>query len=167
MNVSRTVRKATHADLETVWRLIEGGKRIMRESGNTRQWSVSRPSKEQIRSDIERGVSYLLADGGTAIGTWAFVPSPESTCSKIYHGRWIDDTKPYHVIHRVAGLSGYGGVMGDIFEWCSQHSCNIRIDAHRDNAVMRHCIERSGIKYCGIIHLDNGDERLAYQWLKH
>ena len=28
---------------------------------------------------------------------------------------------------------------------------------------MRHCIARAGFEYCGIIHLLNGDPRLAFQ----
>lgn len=34
---------------------------------------------------------------------------------------------------------------------------------HRDNKPMQHVVEQNGFKYCGIIHLENGDERLAYQ----
>ena len=42
---------------------------------------------------------------------------------------------------------------------------NIRIDTHRDNRIMQHLLERHGFRYCGIIYLLSGDERLAYQRL--
>jgi len=46
---------------------------------------------------------------------------------------------------------------------CQRRYNNIRIDTHRDNAIMQHNIEKHGFTYCGIIYLANGDERLAYQ----
>ena len=46
------------------------------------------------------------------------------------------------------------------------HESNIRIDTHKDNAIMQHNIVKHGFRYCGIIHLASGDERLAYQKLK-
>lgn len=30
-------------------------------------------------------------------------------------------------------------------------------------SIMRHCIEKAGFRYCGIIYLKSGDERLAFQ----
>ena len=50
-----------------------------------------------------------------------------------------------------------------MLSFCLTHSDNIRIDTHRDNVIMRHLLEKHGFKYCGIIYLENGDERLAYQ----
>ena len=43
---------------------------------------------------------------------------------------------------------------------------NIRIDTHKDNTIMQHNLDRYGFKYCGIIHIASGAERLAYQRLK-
>ena len=43
---------------------------------------------------------------------------------------------------------------------------NIRIDTHHDNIVMRNAIMQNGFSYCGIIHCWNGDERMAYQYVK-
>ena len=69
----------------------------------------------------------------------------------------------YHVIHRIASLPKAHGIFKAIMDWCFQHDTHIRIDTHRDNSIMRHCIESYGFQYCGIIHLASGDERLAYQ----
>jgi hypothetical protein len=51
-------------------------------------------------------------------------------------------------------------------DYCFSQDPNIRIDTHRDNKIMRHLVEKHGFAYCGIIYLDNGDERLAYQLIK-
>lgn len=40
---------------------------------------------------------------------------------------------------------------------------NLRADTHRNNRTMRHLLEKSGFRYCGIIHVADGSERLAYQ----
>ena len=38
-----------------------------------------------------------------------------------------------------------------------------QIDTHKDNIPMQRVLLRNGFVYCGIIHLENGDERIAYQ----
>lgn len=162
MKDKRNIRSAVIADLGTVLNLIDSGRKTMMASGNTRQWDASHPSHKQIEEDIAGGVSYLLTEDGRPIATFAFMPGPEPTYARIYGGKWLNDN-PYHVIHRVAGLPGYGGVFYDILDWCFKRTDNIRIDTHRDNKIMRHCLEKYSFAYCGIIHLANGDERFAYQ----
>ena len=93
------------------------------------------------------------------------LPSPEPTYSKIYDGEWLDDTLPYHVIHRIASNPEAHGIFSTIMDFCFSHDSNIRIDTHKDNRIMQHNIEKHGFTYCGIIYLVNGDERLAYQKL--
>lgn len=162
MKANRKIRKSTKADLQTVISLIDSGRKTMIANGNAHQWDAKHPSDEQMERDIANGCNYLVEENGKPIATFTFMPSPEPTYSKIYEGQWMDDM-PYHVIHRVAGLPRHGGILYDILEWCFTQASNIRIDTHKDNKVMRHCLEKCGFTYCGIIHLANGDERLAYQ----
>ncbi|MBR1526072.1 MAG: hypothetical protein IJ640_05360 [Prevotella sp.] len=51
-------------------------------------------------------------------------------------------------------------------DYCFGITDNIRIDTHRDNRIMQHLMQKEGFTYCGIIYLDNGDERLAYQKMR-
>ena len=97
------------------------------------------------------------------VGYFAFLASPEPTYSKIYNGEWLDDVKPYHVIHRIASYPDVHGIFSDIMDFCFSRDANIRIDTHKDNLIMQHNIEKHGFTYCGIIYLASGDERLAYQ----
>ena len=60
------------------------------------------------------------------------------------------------------GLPECHGVMDAVLNFCYRHCDNIRIDTHRDNSIMRHCLQKAGFAYCGIIYLANGDERLAF-----
>ena len=40
---------------------------------------------------------------------------------------------------------------------------DVRIDTHRDNETMLHLIEKNGFIRCGIIIVDDGTERIAFQ----
>lgn len=143
--------------------VLSAAKKIMRSSGNLNQWTGGYPSEEAILCDIEKGCGYVVEDEGTVVGYFAFVPSPEPTYKSIYDGEWLDDTLPYHVIHRIGSFPEVHGVFKSIMDWCFSQDSNIRIDTHRDNKIMQHLIQKEGFTYCGIIYLANGDERLAYQ----
>ena len=69
------------------------------------------------------------------------------------------------MVHRIGSYPDVHGVFKSIMEWCFEKDSNIRIDTHRDNRIMQHNILKEGFAYCGIIYLENGDERLAYQKL--
>ena len=42
---------------------------------------------------------------------------------------------------------------------------NLRAATHKDNLTMQNLLEGCGFRRCGIIHLQNGDERIAYHKL--
>lgn len=143
--------------------VLEAAKGIMRASGNTGQWVNGYPSESVVLGDIDSGHGYVVLDGCRIAGFFAFVPSPEPTYSKIYDGAWLDDVLPYHVVHRIGSYPDVHGVFRCIMDWCFSQDANIRIDTHRDNLIMQHNILKYGFRYCGIIYLASGDERLAYQ----
>ena len=142
---------------------MESARGIMRSSGNMGQWVNGYPSAEAIRADIDVSGGYVLEDGGRIVGYFAFLPSPEPTYAHIYGGSWLDDTLPYHVVHRIGSYPDVHGVFSEMLEFCSSVEPNLRIDTHKDNRIMQHLLEASGFSYCGIIFLASGDERLAYQ----
>ena len=161
---NRTIRKVSlPEDGERLMDVFAAAKNIMAADGNVNQWTEGYPSLDIVRSDIEKDGGFVVEDDGKIVAYFAFLPSPEPTYDKIYDGKWLDDTKPYHVIHRIASVPEAHGIFQSIMEFCSAKERNIRIDTHRDNKIMQHNIEKYGFKYCGIIHLANGDERLAYQ----
>ena len=53
--------------------------------------------------------------------------------------------------------------MADIIKYCSALTSSIRIDTHADNRPMQTSLSRLGFVYCGIIYVENGDSRQAYQ----
>ena len=161
--MQRQIRPARREELPAIMAVIDAAKDIMRRSGNTGQWINGYPSATVIENDIDRGFGHVVTDDAVLVGYFAFVPSPEPTYAAIYDGAWLDDAAPYHVIHRIASVPEAHGVFNALMDWSFRMDPNIRVDTHRDNGIMQHCIDAYGFTYCGIILLENGDERLAYQ----
>lgn len=159
----RTIRQARPDDVPRMMEVFSEARGIMRSSGNMNQWIGGYPSEELIRNDISRGVSYVVEDGDAIVGAFAFIPGTEPTYLSIYEGEWVDDSLPYATIHRLGSTRDSHGVAEDCFKWSWEHVRNLRIDTHRDNRIMQRCVQKAGFRYCGIIYLENGDERLAYQ----
>ena len=158
-----SIRHATMDDLPTILSLRDQAREIMRSYGNTFQWPEGYPRDDMFRKDIELGGSYVMAnEAGTIVGTFALLPSPEVTYNVIYDGQWIDN-QPYHVIHRIASTPDSHGILDAVLDFSESQVSNIRIDTHEANIIMRKGLERHGYKYCGIIHLLDGNERLAFQ----
>ena len=161
--MNRIIREARPTDIAEIMQVMDAAKGIMRQSGNMHQWGDGYPSEAVITADMERNGGFVIEDGGKVVGYFAFLQSPEPTYDKIYEGEWIDDVLPYHVIHRIASYPDAHGIFSDMMDFCFDRDPNIRIDTHRDNSIMRHNIAKHGFIYCGIIYLESGDERLAYQ----
>lgn len=160
------IRKATENDIQAVLAIFDKAKDIMRSDGNSAQWGDGYPDAGIVRTDISMGGAHIIEQDGKPVGYFALLPSPEPTYSSI-DGKWLDDTAPYFVIHRIASSPESHGVFREIIEYALSVSGNLRIDTHRDNRIMRHVIERAGFSYCGVINLPDGSERLAYQMITY
>ncbi len=158
-----TIRHAVPADIPAIVPVIAAAKTIMRSSGNMEQWAGNYPAPEDLLRDMEREAGRVCVQDGRVVGYFAFIPGPDPTYAKIYEGAWLEDTLPYHVIHRIASYPDVHGIFHAIMAYGFAHTRNIRIDTHRDNRIMQHNILKHGYSYCGIIYLEDGAERLAYQ----
>ena len=163
MDMNRIIREARPTDMTDIMKVMDAAKKIMRLSGNMHQWGEGYPSEAVIMADMERNGGFVIEDDGKTVGYFAFLSSPEPTYAKIDEGKWLNDELPYHVVHRIASYPDVHGIFSNIMDFCFSKDQNIRIDTHRDNAIMQHNIAKHGFTYCGIIYLANGDERLAYQ----
>ena len=161
--MSRIIREAQLLDMADIMTVMDAAKKIMRQSGNLRQWGEGYPSEAVITADMEKNGGFVVVDDDRIVGYFAFLPSPEPTYVRIYEGKWLDDEEPYHVVHRIASYPDAHGIFSCIMDYCFTNYPNIRIDTHRDNKIMQHNILKHGFSYCGIIYLASGDERLAYQ----
>ena len=158
-----TIRRSTYGDLPQLMRIYREARQIMLDSGDLNQWKEGYPPEDVIRGDIDRGVGYAVEDGDRLVGAFAFIPGTDPTYLRIEGGAWKDDLKPYCTIHRLGSLKDSKGVAEACFNWCWEQSHNLRVDTHEDNVIMRHCIQKAGFSYCGIIYLPDGAPRLAYQ----
>ncbi len=156
------IRKTVEADLPIIGEIYENAKRFMRESGNPNQWNSGTPNIHTAREDMENGVGYVAVDDGEVVATFMFSLNGEPTYANVYEGAWLTD-EPYGVIHRIAVREHGRGIIGFCIDQCFACCQNLRIDTHRDNLPMQHALLKRGFQYCGIIYLENGDERLAYQ----
>lgn len=154
------IRKAKYEDLEKILEIYAQARAFMRAHGNLEQWKGGHPYREVLEQDIEKGQLYVLEEDGLC-AVFAFIPGQDPTYGYI-EGDWGSDG-PYAAIHRVASNGKSRGVFGKIVEFCAQRCPHLRIDTHRDNYPMQGAILKQGFTYRGVIYLENGDPRLAYE----
>ncbi len=160
----RTIKQATLADIEDILSVYDSARTFMRATGNMTQWTGGYPARDVVLSDILQGKLYLCVEDGVTIGVFYYAEGEDPTYCRIYDGAWLND-RPYAVIHRIAVSDDARGrgVARFIFDTCYAMCRNLKIDTHRDNLPMQRALEKNGFTRCGIIHLANGDERVAYQ----
>lgn len=156
------IRHTSLEELAVVMEIYNNARLFMRNNGNFSQWVNGYPGPELIKQDIERGDSYVCQDRGQIVGVFTFFRGTEPTYQNIYNGSWLNE-EPYGVIHRIASFHSRKGVATQCLDWCQAQWGNIRIDTHRDNVVMQNFLLKNNFEYCGIIYLEDGSERLAYQ----
>ena len=154
-------------DVDRIMQVLDAAKQVMREAGNVNQWINGYPTVEAVMADVDCHAGMVVEDDGVVVAYFAFLPSPEPTYAAIYNGQWLDDTRPYHVVHRIGAVPDAGGIFSSVMDYCFGIDPVMRIDTHRDNTIMQHLLLKHGFTYCGIIYLANGDERLAYQRIAH
>lgn len=135
------------------------------------QWQDGYPNEEKIELDISNNDSYIVIDDNeTIIGTTVFSTKKERAYSSI-QGEWItNENVEYGVIHRLAVGDKYRklGLARFVFNECHKrlkenNIGSLRIDTHEGNKGMQYLLKDLGYIYCGIITLESGDERLAFE----
>ena len=159
------IRKATIADLDTMMAIYAGARAFMAENGNPTQWGSSYPARELLEADLAAGYSYLCMDGEETAAVFYFGPGPDPTYAVIEDGQWENDM-PYWVVHRIAANGRRRGVASFCLDWCFEQCGHLRIDTHADNLPMQKVLAKNGFARCGIIHLENGAPRIAYEKTK-
>ena len=153
-------RKASLSDLSVILTIYEGARAFMRQTGNPTQWGTVYPSPELILSDIEKGELYV-AELNEIEAVFVLTEGEDPTYGYI-DGKWQNDLS-YRAVHRVASAGRTKGMLSMIMDFCFSICNNIKIDTHKENTVMQKALERYGFSSCGIIFLENGEERIAYQ----
>lgn len=156
------IRKTKFSDIESVMKIYRSAREFMIATGNKNQWWDGYPPRDLILQDVENGESYVVEENGEILAVFLYKFGIDPTYINIENGAWIND-EPYGVIHRIAVKAKGRGVASFVFDtvysWCQ----NVRIDTHMDNEPMKRALSKNGFKYCGIIHIANGDQRIAFQ----
>ncbi len=156
------IRVARKEDLPVLMEIYDAARAFMRSRGNTVQWIGGYPSRELVSDGIAAGDQYVYVHEGRIVATFWFAVAPEPTYAEIYDGAWLDDA-PYGVVHRLASDGSLKGVGEACLDWCLHRCGNIRVDTHADNAVMHDLLRRAGYEKCGVIVINDGTPRVAYQ----
>ncbi len=156
-----TVRSADPALRDAYVEVYRNARRFMATHGNTEQWADKDFSNE-VDLDLADGVLYEgRNEAGELLGVFAFLEGPDPTYAEI-EGVWLDNA-PYCVLHRVASTFVEPGFIAGVTAWAATISPHLRIDTHRDNLPMQRALTAAGFSARGIIHLPNGDPRIAFE----
>lgn len=158
------IRPATLLDLPRILDIYAAGRAYMRSTGNMQQWAGGYPPKSLLEDDMKKAQLFVCIEEGSVHGVFAFLLGEDPTYGYI-DGAWPNQ-KPYGTIHRIASDGTVKGIFGHCFLFAKQRMDEIRVDTHHDNHTMQHVVEKHGFRRCGIIYLENGDPRIAYQWSK-
>ena len=169
------IRATTPADVPAVMTIIEEARRTIAALGID-QWQNGTPNETMITADVQAGQSRVVVKDGEVAGTFALIDNGEPVYDVIEDGTWQTPDKNsagewnYLAIHRVAISVAHrgSGISTAVIEYAEETARtlgrnSLRIDTHEGNVVMRRMLERHGFVRCGIIHLENGDPRVAYE----
>lgn len=155
---------ADKSDLQSILVIYKKARQFMIDTGNPNQWASGGPTKEQLLNDISNNDLYVIKEKDDIVGVFAFIIGEDSTYKVIEQGHWLSDSE-YGTIHRVASNGTVHGLFDMIIDYCSKKIGHLRIDTHSDNKVMQHLIEKNGFLKCGIIYVNDGSPRIAYERL--
>lgn len=156
------IKKADMNDLKEILNIYSYARRYMKAHKNPTQWGDDRPSESVIKNDITNGNSFVVIDNDVISGVFSFIIGEDETYKKIYDGKWLND-KAYGTVHRLAGNGKSKGIFDFSMGYCEKLIDNIRIDTHKNNKIMQYLLSKRGYKKCGMIYVEDGSERLAYQ----
>lgn len=159
------LRKTQTCDIPRVMEIINQAKQYFKNNGID-QWQEGYPCEQSIETDISNGEAFVLEDQDKILGTCMVTIQGEPTYD-IIDGQWLDD-EDYICVHRIAVDSQYkGSGLGTVIldqavaMYPQYHS--LRMDTHKDNLSMQRLLTKYGFQFCGIITLQSGALRRAYE----
>ena len=157
-------RKANISDLDEIMYIYSLAREFMKKNNNPNQWGNAYPSRELIEDDINKGVCYVLFEGKEIYGVFVLIFGEDPAYLNIYEWDWKSSSS-YATLHRIASSGKRSGVFKEAVNFAKNKYDHLRIDTYMDNKVMQHCILKEGFTYQGIISLEDGSPRLAYEWI--
>lgn len=166
------IRKVEEKDLDIVDELFNEGREYFRKHG-INQWQSEPggyPSKNDVKKDMENSGGYVAVEDDMVIG-YSYINELDEKNYHYIEGDWLND-EPYVVVHRTCVSNACKGKgVGSLFFEKAKEICvnkglhSIRVDTHQDNLSMQRLLEKNGFIKCGIIYVQDGSPRYAYQLL--
>lgn len=161
-------RKSTKNDVPKIMNIVKQAQNYFKEQGID-QWQNNYPNEEVINGDIENGDSYVMLKDDKVVATTVISFDKEETYDKIYDGKWLSNGD-YAVIHRIAVDNTYKGlglshkIIKYTEDKCKENNVHsIKVDTHEENIPMQKLLTKNGFEYCGIIYLEDGGKRVAFE----
>lgn len=161
-------RKSSKSDIATIMSIIKQAQSYFKKKGID-QWQNNYPNAETISNDIYRNESYVLLKDNKIVATAAISFDGEKTYDTIYDGQWLSNNE-FAVIHRIAVDNSFKGsglsskIIKQAEQLCLDKGINsIKIDTHEENIPMQNLLKKNEFKYCGIIYLEDGNKRIAFE----
>lgn len=155
-----TVRHASPEDLNIIEQIYAQARLFMAQTGNPTQWGSNHPPHDQLVQDIQEQKLYVITEFDIIHGVFYFHIGDDPTYYEIFEGAWRS-TAPYGTIHRIAG-DGSGGILKAAVQYAGNQIDHLRIDTHHDNLVMQNALRKLGFSRRGIIYIEDGSPRIAY-----
>ena len=163
------VRPATKDDLGDVMTCVKRLKREYFEANNIPQWHGDYPAKSDFAADLEAKRLFVMYIGECLVGFASVGFEDEPTYSEVEGGSWKENGD-YAVVHRFGinpdwhGMGMGTALMGLADKLCEARGVSaVRADTHEQNVGMIRLLEKCGFERRGIIHLANGDPRIAFE----
>ena len=157
------IRNAVIQDLPRIEEIYAYARGFMARTGNPNQWGTTTPAHDLLVQDIEKQLLHVIEERGTIHGVFYFHIGEDPTYSVIEDGCWRSSAR-YGTIHRIAG-DGSGGILRAAVNYAEKQINHLRIDTHKDNLVMQHALAKQGFEKRGIIYIEDGSPRIAYDRL--
>ncbi len=156
------IRIASRNDMPTILNIYERARKFMKDSGNGTQWNDNFPPEDLLIEDIKKEQLYVYEENNIVHGVFAFIIGEDETYKEISNGKWLSN-EVYGTIHRIASDGQVRGVFDKVISYCGERMSHLRIDTHANNKIMQHVISKNGFVECGIIYVEDGTSRIAYE----
>ena len=156
------IRKARKEELDVIMNIYAAARKFMAENGNPDQWADGYPQRELIQEDLNKEQLYVYETEEGIGGVFVFFLGEEPNYNRILDGKWQND-KPYGTLHRIAAARYGQGIASKCLEWCYEQCKNMRGDTHEKNKSMQRLFEKNGFVRRGIVFVEDGTKRIAYQ----
>ena len=165
-----TIRPTREEDLPRIQEIYDSARAFLKAQGVPQWQDGPYPSAADARADMGAGNGFVAQEEGVVLAVACIAFGREPTYETILEGSWAADPPEYGFLHRiaVAPQAKGRGVAGLLFEELKRRArarglTVIRGDTHRDNRPMQRVMAKAGLSCRGVILLENGDPRLAFE----